>query len=227
MFSWFKKQKKAPKTEPAIRDVLFGDESLEQVATYAQGPAKDTPWSYFAAADQKSKQGDKKGAIAELRHVLAVDGLESRLYLQAWHCLRGLGERPVDNEAGAVKGAVVEAALDNGLDLVAAYADHTARYFNYSGAGVIWDSPDPEIDQLIDNLLNVGQNIVNQIGLWDGPRPPAPPRGAVRITLLTFGGLYFGQGEFDTITQDQLGGPVVQAASELMQALIAKHTPAK
>jgi hypothetical protein len=224
MLSWFTKQKKAPNTQPSIRDVLFGDESLEKMATYAQGSTGDEPWSHFAAADQSSKQGNKKGAIAELRKVLEMDRLESRLYLQAWNCLRTLGETPPADDASEIRGAVVEVAMDKGLDLVAGYADHTARYFNYSGAGVVWDTSDPEIDRLIDNLLKVGQHIIRQIGPWDGPRPSAPPQGSVRINLLTFGGLYFGQGEFNTMSQDQLGGPAIQAAFELMQALMAKHT---
>ena len=108
--------------------------------------------------------------------------------------------------------------------MVAAYADHTARYFNYSGAGVVWDIPDQEIDQLIDRLLSLGQEIIPHIGLWEQERPPAPPVGSVRINLLTSGGLYFGQAAFADMGQDPLGGKALKAAITLMKALIARHT---
>ncbi|UOQ72993.1 hypothetical protein [Hymenobacter cellulosilyticus] len=45
----------------------------------------------------------------------------------------------------------------------------------------------------------------------------------MRLNLLTPSGLHFGQAPFDTLWQDALGGPVLVAAQQLMQALIVKH----
>ena len=70
------------------------------------------PWSHFAAAQQALSKGDKIGAIQELRRVEEMEGLETRLYLQAWHCLRTLGELPPETIAREVKGVVVEVGLD-------------------------------------------------------------------------------------------------------------------
>jgi len=226
MFSRFKKDKPYPQPQPNIRDVLFGDEPLEKVATYAKGSNDALPWSHFAAAQQILQQGDKSRAADELRKALEIKGLESRVYLQAWHCLRTLGNFPPADIATQIKGVVVEAAFDQGLDLVAAYSDHSARYFNFSGAGVVWDISDPEIDKIIDGLLAAGQGIISQIGLWDKPRPPAPPKGFVRINLLTYGGLYFGQGDFEVMAKDQLGSPALNGAFALMQALMARQAAA-
>jgi hypothetical protein len=46
--------------------------------------------------------------------------------------------------------------------------------------------------------------------------------GMVRINALTFGGLHFGQGSFQAISQDGLGGLALRGAFDLMQALLSK-----
>jgi hypothetical protein len=210
--------------QPSLRDMLFADEPLPEAARHGEGKSAGEPWTHFAAAQQAAREGDPTTAVGELQKVLGTEGLESRVYLQTWHCLRALGVSPPQETARKIQGVVVEVALDGGLDLVAAYADHSARYFNYAGGGIIWEGDDPEIYKVIDALLAIGQHIVDQIGLWDGPRPSAPPTGSVRINLLTFGGLYLGQGEFNALAQDPLGGAVIGAAFALMQALIAEQT---
>jgi hypothetical protein len=206
-----------------MREFLFGDVPLSQWARPAKGTAGDAPWSTFTAAEARLQHGDRAGAIAEFTHVLSMPGLGSRQYLQAGYFLRQLGALPPEAQARALKGVVVEVARDEGLDIVAAYEDHTARSFHHSGASVIWEAPpDPAMDHFIDTLLKTGQRAVDQTGPWEGPRPPTPPRGDVRINLLTLGGMYFGQGELAVMAQDDLGGPVLRAALALMQALMAR-----
>jgi hypothetical protein len=205
-----------------IREVLFGDEPLEKMASYAQGLSGENPWAYFAAASQRQAAGDSPGAITALKKILPMRELEVRLYLQAWHGLRALGQFPPMDQAREIQGVVVEVALDRGLDIIAAYADGSARYFNYSGAAIVWDTQDADIDRLVTELLSVGQSLVEVSEPWDGPRPSAPPIGMVRINALTFGGLHFGQGSFQTVSQDGLGGLALRGAFDLMQALIAK-----
>jgi hypothetical protein len=207
-----------------LRDALFADASLEEVAGHATSPSDDV-WSHFAAAQQALSNGDKIAAIQHLRQVQEMEELETRLYLQAWHCLRTLGELPPDTIAREVKGVVVEVGIDGGVDLVAGYSDHTARYFNYTGlTGILWDVPeDTEIASLIDALLQAGEAIVENTGPWDRPRLPAPPEGTARVNVLTFGGLHFGQDDYGELTRHPLGSPVINAAYALMLALMAKH----
>jgi hypothetical protein len=199
---------------------LFADETLETAASYAAAQANPSIWSHFARAHQAILQSSPDGAIQELNELLEVPGLETRVYLQAWSCLRALGQFPSAAAASEIRGIVVEVDFEQGLDLLAAYSDHTARYYNYSGAGIIWDVPDLRISSIIDQLLAAGQGIISQIGLWDGPRPPAPQNGTARLNLLTYGGLYFGQGEYELLASDPLGGPLLRSAIALMQALI-------
>ena len=49
-----------------------------------------------------------------------------------------------------------------------------------------------------------------------------PPAGQARMSFLTPSGLHFGQGALDALSRDPLGGRVIQLATDLMRALIAK-----
>jgi hypothetical protein len=119
-----------------------------------------------------------------------------------------------------VSGVVVEVGTEKDLDLVAAYADHHSSYYNYSGAGVVWERPNSTLDAFIDDLLRVGGTVAQAIGPWKESKPSAPAKGQVRINLLTPSGLHFGQGLFDSLAKDRFGGPVITSAFRLMEELI-------
>lgn len=220
MFNLFRKRNSEP-PRVELRDTLFGDLPLSRWPP-DHSSADAEPWASFVAAGRALESNDAAAASASLRRVLSTPGLESRHYLQAWHHLRAAGGRPADADAKRVYGVVVEVAMPDGLDLLAAYEDGTARYYNYSGAGVIWERPDASLDAQVAELLEAGRVLVTQIGPWEKERPPAPQGGDVRVSLLTPSGLHFGQGSFDTLASDELGAPIIAAATRLMQALIAK-----
>jgi len=204
-----------------MRDTLFGDLPLDQ------WPPSDTnaeafPWSAFVAARSALEKGDTADALAEWKAIAADASLEPRHTLQAWHFLRQHGEQPSEDEAKFVLGVVIEVALAEGLDLLAAYPDHSARYYNYSGAGVVWEHPDDSLNDTVDDLLLASNEIVYRIGPHDGGRPGIPPEGHVRLNFLTPSGLHFGQGPMEVLGADEMGGPVIQRGVALMQALIAK-----
>lgn len=206
---------------PDIREVLFGDLPFSQWPNEASKGLHGEPWLSFVQARDQLNSGDNESSKQTLRQILEMPDLESRHYLQAWHFLRGLGELPSKGEAQQLYGVVVEVTLDEGLDIVAAYADHTARYFNYSGAAIVWERPNENLNSVIDSLLDAGKVVAAQIGPWEGERPAAPPQGQVRISMLAPSGLHFGQGPFDDLSGDPLGGPVIVAAMQLMQSLIS------
>jgi len=206
-----------------LRDLLFADETLENISGRASADSGDGAMALFVAARQADTAGDAAAAVANLRGILDLPNLESRVHLQTWCCLREKKVAPPPDLADKIQGMVVEVAVEDGVDLVAAYGDHSARYFNYAGGGIIWESQEGEINQLIDALLLCGQNIVNVTGVWDRPRPSTPGKGMARVNALTFGGLHFGQAELSVLAVDPLGGPAIQAALALMQALIASQ----
>jgi len=223
-------KKPAEPASPSIRELLFGDVPvLEWPRPDATGRTEQ-PWAQFVVAQDAYRNHDAATAIAALQQVVALPGLEARQYLQAWHFLRILGVAPPADEARRVLGVVVEVSLPEGLDLVVAYADLSARYFNHSGAGVVWEGGTDLADTPIQNLLAAGQTVANVIGPWHEARRAAPPTGHVRINSLTASGLYFGEGPFDVLFNDSLASPVIAGALALMQALIgyqAANPPAE
>ena len=204
-----------------IRDTLFGDLPVSEWPSDAS-LADSEPWRSFVTARQQAEAGNEAEARATLAQILGIENLESRHYLQAWHFLRSLGETPDADEAKRVYGVVVEVCMPEGLDLVAAYEDLSARYFNYSGAGVIWEHPNSALDEQVEALLEAGRVVVAQIGPWEGERPAVPADGQARISMLTPSGIHFGQAPLEALSGDPLGGRVIGAAIGLMQALISQ-----
>lgn len=114
--------------------------------------------------------------------------------------------------------------MPGGLDLLAAYSDYSARYYNYAATGVVWEHPDHSLDAAIDRLLDSARETVIQIGPWEGARPTPPAVKHVRLSFLTPSGIHFGQGPLERITKDPLGAAVFAAATALMYALTDKAT---
>jgi hypothetical protein len=215
----FLKSKKAPQPLE-IRDTLFGDMPMSRFLTISSEAFSMEPWASFLCAKQHIDSGEPKAAAEALQRILGMPQLESRHYLQAWHFLRELGIDSPKEEEETLLGVVVEVGMEKGLDLVAAYRDHHARYYNFSGAGVVWERPNDLLDKAIDDLLRVGMATAQAVGVWKESRPPAPAKGQRRINLLTPGGLRFGQGPIDALGKDRLGGLVLASEFNLMQALI-------
>jgi hypothetical protein len=203
-----------------IRNTLFGDVPLAEVVRAHPKVTLNEPWASFVRARDLRDNGDAEGAKKALRQILAMPDLESRVFLQTWHNLRELGEPAPQDRAKYVVGVVVEVGMPKGLDIVAAYRDHRARYFNYSGAGVLWERRDGSLDGLIDELLQAGTVVAKAIGPWNQPRPPEPKNGTVRINLLTPSGIHLGQGPVEALNQDAMGGPILSASYGLMKRLV-------
>ena len=151
----------------------------------------------------------------------------SRYRLQAWHFQKSLGHKPSAADGKTILGVVYEISTKHGLDIMAAYPDHSARYWNYSGAGVVWEHADKSLDAEIDSLIASGAAVVEEIGVSVEPRPDAPPKGQVRISFLTPGGISMGQGPFDDLVADPKGARALNAATKLMESLMAKSQPSK
>jgi len=203
-----------------IRNTLFGDVPLAELVKAHPKVQLSEPWASFHRARDLRDAGDVAGAQETVRQIVKMPDLETRVFLQAWHTLRELGDKSPPERAKEVLGVVVEVGMPKGLDLVAAYRDHRARYFNYGGAGVLWERRDDSLDGLIDELLEAGAVVAKAIGPWTQARPPEPKNGVARINLLTPSGLHLGQGPVEALNQDAMGGPILSAAFGLMKRLV-------
>jgi hypothetical protein len=141
---------------------------------------------------------------------------ETRIKILAYNKLLANGCLPAAKE---LLGVIVEVGLDQGLDVLAAYRDGRARYINYSGKIIIWETVTQESNQLIDRLFLDAETVKNAIGPWDKARRPKPGKGMVRLTLLVSDGLYFGEGPMALFFNDALAGAVLASAAALMKYL--------
>ena len=215
-----KKKKREPTAYEQLRGSILANEDLSIVGTgVAASDYESPPWSHFAEANRLASRGAAP-AIVQLRKILALPRLESRIYLQTWHCLRALGVVPPEAVRTEVVGVVVEMGLKTGLDAVVAYADCTARYFNHSGAAVIWDTQTTEMNASIDPLLHAAETIGESTAPVEEPHPPPPRRGSLLINILTPGGIHIGMGKTKAMQSDPMGAAVTQAALALMQKLM-------
>jgi hypothetical protein len=200
-----------PYQDPALNplyDMLFCDD----IELYRKHTAVMTEEPWRTLLDDQVN--------SEALHAIVDDAaLPSRVRLLAAHRLRSMGE----TLSHTLLGVVVELGLEGGLDALAAYPDGTARYFNYSGRLLIWESHSTESDALIDKLMQSAQQIVSQIGLWNKPRRMFPPQDVLRISFLGTDGLYFGEGPINTMFGDPLAAPALQHATAIMQFLIARQ----
>ena len=146
---------------------------------------------------------------------------ESRLRILAFNALR---EQSSAAHSKELLGVIIEVGMDDGLDTLAAYQDLRARYINYSGKMIIWETREPTVDQKIRNLLAAAERVVEKVGPSTEPRLPPPSRDLIRMTFLVSDGLYFGQGPTAALQQDALGGPVIAAATELLLELTNRAT---
>jgi hypothetical protein len=218
LFNFFKKKAPPKPAFDEIRDVLFGDAPLELWGASQPG---------FEQARAAQARRDRAATIAALQSVNQTQGLEARQYLQAWHFLRELGVKPDAAQAKEVLGVVLEVHLGAGLDTLAAYADHSARYINQSGKLIVWEADEPQMSTLIDALLEAGQHIAEVIGPSKEPRRGPPPKGHVRLNMLTRSGLHFGEGPFSEFSKDPMAAPTINAGTSLLTALVTRAGQAK
>lgn len=225
MFNLFgKKPKPEPPPPTSMLDTLFGDLPLDRWPSANAPSANLEPWASFVQARDALSKGMKNDAILHWERITDMPNLESRHYVQAWNFLREQGVQPPADKAKLVYGVVVEVPMQNAYDLLAAYPDGSARYYNYSGSAVIWEHPDTRLDAAINALVEAGGQAVAKIGPWEGPRPPAPANNNTRLSMLTPSGLHFGQGNFNVLAADAIGAPVILAATTLMQQLTQLRT---
>jgi hypothetical protein len=225
MFNLFKKKQTPANAKNAIRDTLLGDVPIIE---WPKGNVAGSPWSLFIEAREHiAKRQDYQAAAQIYKKITGMPGLESRHYLQAWHFLRRLKVNAPPEVDPKVYGVLVDVHLENGTEFVAAYADHSARYFNYTGGGIIWEAPDSSLNDKVDTFLQACEVVTSQLPPLELEKGrPIPPKnvGAVQINILTPGGIRHGIGTFEGWAKNPTGGPIIAAATDLMKSLVDKNS---
>src|SRR3954465_11435462 len=90
------------------------------------------PWNILFATDPD---------IEQLKLIINDHSLQSRHKILAYKLLLAAGEAMGEKELLAV---IVEVALPDGLDVIAAFRDGTARYINHTGKLLVWETETEE-----------------------------------------------------------------------------------
>jgi len=190
-------------------DLLFCDDiGLYRNETKGSG----YPWDILLA---------EKPDLSKLKKVAADKHLESRQRLLAYRLVSAL--EPVTEKE--LLGVVVEVGLRQGLDVLAAFSDGTARYFNHAENLLVWENRTAESDALVAQLFNEGVVLAKRLGSGSVPRKTPPGRNMARLSLLVSDGLCFGEGPFDALQSDPNSAPVINATTQLVAFLIKQATP--
>jgi hypothetical protein len=214
----FWNKKSTPLVNDEIRETLFGDMPIEK---WRGKDATEEPWILFEHAKEQIEKSQNEQAVEMLTKITQMKNLESRHYAQAYHYLKQLGK--TSDQPTELFGVVVEVGMrKNEYDLLAAYTDLSARYYNYTGAGIVWDNPDNSIENEITTVLELGKEVMNNIGPWEEARPKPIKKGMVRLNMLTSKGLHFGEAPMHVMGNDPIGGGLLNASAVLMQKLMEK-----
>jgi len=200
-------------------ELLFADQSLDELlASRNRDELPEDLWKRLAEVAGCLRRNELGQAVELLLAIAANPTTATRVLLWSWTTLRGLGVQPKSAEADEIKGTVIEVPMDKGADVLAAYADGTARYVNHSGKVVIWDLPDAQIGSLIRTVLVESRNLVTGEATALNQQ-----RGdnAVRVTVLTLSGNRFAEVAMGSLRTSPINR-VLTVGAELMGSLIKR-----
>jgi hypothetical protein len=143
--------------------------------------------------------------------------VESRVRVLAFRRLRAM---KVAVPRRRLLGAIIEWPQEDGLDVLAAFPDGRLRYINHSEKLVVLESTPTDFLGKADELLHASQRMVNGNGPSDMPRLPPPTGDMIRMNFLVSDGLYFGQGSYGALMEDQFAPAVIHATADLLRELI-------
>lgn len=200
----------APYRKPGFNDLynmLFCDGMMED----QKERTKAYPFNILSS--EKSK-------VEDLQKIIDDPSAESRTKVLAYRRLNEMGHKSAKKE---LLGVIVEVGMDEGLDVMAAYKDGSARFISCAEKMVVWEAvDDPKTSAIIGDLLAESQKIVDQIGPWDQARKAYPRKAEMRISFLVSDELYFGEGPEQEMFTDPAASPTLTKATELMVFLTQK-----
>ena len=147
IFNLFNKSSKQPNlssglyADPAINlvyNLLFCD-NIELYKANTQQPLS-YPYDILYAGTS---------SVDDLQKIIDDPGSDPRVKMLAYNKQMAVGHKPTKKE---LLGVIVEVGLDEGLDVLASFPNGTARYINYTGKLLIWETSDPTSEKLISEL---------------------------------------------------------------------------
>jgi hypothetical protein len=161
----------------------------------------------------------------DLKKILAIQDVESRVELWAWKALREFGEKPPADIADKIQGVVCELHNEAGVGTIAAYVDGRARWHGGQDKVIVWDAAgtDAEIDRNIYDLLKSAEPLVNGAPLSNEHKTPEPAAEHFRVSILTFNGIRTIEVFGPEIVEDHPVASVLENSIKLLDALSKKE----
>ncbi len=192
-----------------IYNLLFCDNSAAFKAAQGENPTRWQTTLFSVPVDVEALQA------------LSVDTTqEGRIRFLAFSRLREIGKIV---QPKILLGVIVEVSLAGGLDVLAAFSEGGIRYVNQSGKLAVIEGVASFLP-MVTRLFAVSDPVVARIGPWNKPRLAPPKKGNVRLTFLLSDGLCFGEGPMSVMSRDAMAGPIIQQATQLLQAVVAAGT---
>jgi hypothetical protein len=199
----------SPEEDAALRRKMETENPALAKEVYADENSSDGP-SVFDKIFADAPDSNTLSAIA------ANEREESRVRALAFNALRAGGH---EVELKSILGAIYEMRVDGGLDVIAAYADGQVRYFNHAESVVMFEGAPKEVAEAAKDWIASAQDIAHRIGPAGEPRHPPPDGDRVRISLLVSDGLYVGEGPYDVLAEDPMGGAMIAKALAVFKAI--------
>ena len=171
---------------PGAAELMSGRaRESEALAVAASRESPESPWPLLVLGGAQAMAERDAEACATLRRALALGGLEARTELLVWNGIKRLGGAPDPQDRGKVLGLFFEFAMEGGIDRLAVYADGRARYFNFSGAMIIWEAQAP-FEPPVKELVRAA----GKVPLPRATEVPPVMNGPIRIHFLTSSGRF-------------------------------------
>jgi hypothetical protein len=169
---------------------LMQQGQLEEAENILHVEMSRYPWVMLVAAHLQAQKDNIDEARRLLRAVTLI-AEDTILQLWGWHNLRRFGKEPSAAMAQQVLGVVIEVPYENSSDVLASYADGTARYLNHQGGLIVWDT----VDEKITPLIYEGIRMARPMGSLEQFHSDEPVlEGEVRLSVLTPAGVFIWEG---------------------------------
>ncbi|MES0874769.1 hypothetical protein [Sinimarinibacterium thermocellulolyticum] len=151
-----------------------------------------------------------------LRTLATAEHADSRARALAAALLRARGA-PVT--PASTLGVVVEVALPEGPELLAAYADGAVRHLDAFGRALAFEGAPAAVQALARDIVARGAAFGRRRAIWSGARLPPPRCGDVRVSVLGTDGLRFIEGSFAALQADADIAAIIGGAVRLLRQL--------
>jgi hypothetical protein len=213
LLALFGKKKPAPLAAPYLPSLPYKQDELNLIYNLLFCDESELYQPHGTETTLFGEQADAR----VVRTIAEDKEEESRVRILAYSWLRDNGHAVPSKE---LLGVIVEVPLEEGLDVLAAYADGTVRYINQTGKFAVFEGSPDVVTDSARTLVETSKPALRQATPIAGKRMPPPGIGHIRLGFLASDGLHFTQGTFETLARDAKASAAIQSAQTLLDLVV-------